>query len=288
MTETSKFWPNVSYGDDDFAEVLNRFFQNGVISGVANELIVTAPGGMAVAVNTGEAFCNGAWYQNDASKTLAIAASDPSNPRIDRVILRRDASGNTCALAILTGVPAGSPSAPALTQNSSTWEISLAQVAVGAGVVAIIAGNLSDERTLKANGTPKNGIIFTTDAAAPAGWAEYTAARGRTIVGLPSGGTIAGTVGTALTDIQDKTHTHTGPSHTHPQNISADVGQTPNGIPAAYTSSASGGVLSTGVGAGGTGYQVYAGVSASGTGASGTAALSTFFAYIQLLCVKRS
>ena len=53
----------------------------------------------------------------------------------------------------------------------------------------------------------------------PSGWSEYTSARGRMIVGLPASGTDGGTVGTALTDEQDKTktgsHTHTGPSHSH-------------------------------------------------------------------------
>ncbi len=64
-------------------------------------------------------------------------------------------------------------------------------------------------------GVPSRLIAFWTSSTPPAGWVEYTAARGRFIVGVPSGGTIAGTVGTALTNLQDKTHTHTGPSHTH-------------------------------------------------------------------------
>ncbi len=64
-------------------------------------------------------------------------------------------------------------------------------------------------------GVPSRLIAFWTFSTPPAGWVEYAAARGRFIVGVPSGGTIAGTVGTALTNLQDKTHTHTGPSHTH-------------------------------------------------------------------------
>jgi len=51
------------------------------------------------------------------------------------------------------------------------------------------------------------------------GWSEYTSARGRMIVGLPSGGTDGGTVGTALTNAQDKSksiaHDHTMSSHKH-------------------------------------------------------------------------
>ena len=80
-------------------------------------------------------------------------------------------------------------------------------------------------------GVPSAMIAFTAGAC-PAGWSEYTAARGFAIVGLQSGGTAAGTVGTALTNLQDKSvtptfagdaftgvinHTHpvTDPGHTH-------------------------------------------------------------------------
>ena len=55
----------------------------------------------------------------------------------------------------------------------------------------------------------------------PTSWSEVTTARGRCIVGVPSGGTDGATQGTALTDNQNKSksiaHTHTGPSHSHLQ-----------------------------------------------------------------------
>lgn len=79
-------------------------------------------------------------------------------------------------------------------------------------------------------------MIAAFNAACPTGWSELTAARGRVIVGVPASGTLAATVGTALTDAQDKSvtptftgtpfsgvinHTHTvtvnDPGHTHNQ-----------------------------------------------------------------------
>ncbi|MES2405559.1 MAG: hypothetical protein V4567_14660, partial [Pseudomonadota bacterium] len=50
------------------------------------------------------------------------------NPRIDRVVLRADFVNNNIVLDVLQGTPAVSPAAPALTQNTSIWEISLAQM----------------------------------------------------------------------------------------------------------------------------------------------------------------
>ena len=57
----------------------------------------------------------------------------------------------------------------------------------------------------------------------PSGWSEYTEARGRYIVGLPSGGTKEGTAGTALSNAENRpvgqhNHTFSGSAlatHTH-------------------------------------------------------------------------
>lgn len=49
------------------------------------------------------------------------------------------------------------------------------------------------------------GLIAFHDAACPDGWVEYTAAQGRVVVGVPAGGTLAGTVGSALTNLASRT-----------------------------------------------------------------------------------
>lgn len=226
MTESSRFWDTGSYTDENFSECLNRLFGDGVLSGVTNELAVTAsnPAAMSIVVGTGEAWNHGSWYQNDAAKTMSITAADPSNPRIDLVILRRTASSNTCVLAVLTGTPAGSPSAPSLTQTAATWEYTLARIAVGAGVTSIVAGNITDSRPIQSLHTPSNIVAYFNGAVAsiPHGWTEATTIRGRYIVGVPSGGTVAGTVGTALTNSENRAvgeHLHTvtvtDPGHFH-------------------------------------------------------------------------
>ena len=53
------------------------------------------------------------------------------------------------------------------------------------------------------------GDIVLRNGACNAGFTELAAVQGRAIVGTPSGGTDGGTVGTALTNQQDKTHSHT-------------------------------------------------------------------------------
>ncbi len=66
-------------------------------------------------------------------------------------------------------------------------------------------------------------LIGYFPSSCPSGWAEYTGARGRYIVGTPSGGDMADTVGSALTNKEDRSvgqhnHTFSGSAlstHTH-------------------------------------------------------------------------
>jgi hypothetical protein len=51
--------------------------------------------------------------------------------------------------------------------------------------------------------------MFFDLASCPTGWSELTDAQGRALVGLPSGGTLKGTVGSPLADTEDRAHSHT-------------------------------------------------------------------------------
>lgn len=97
----------------------------------------------------------------------------------------------------------------------------LARVAVGANDTVMTADSAQSAGVKWAATVPANVIAYFNGAVAsiPSGWTEFTAARGRVIAGVPLSGTVGGTVGTALTNLQDPTHTHTGPSHQHTSNI---------------------------------------------------------------------
>jgi len=141
------------YTQPQFAEVLSKIFSDGVFPDIDNELEVveTDPVDLAVRVNTGEAWIGGYWYQNTAYLTKSLGAADPTNSRIDRIVLRLDTTTNfKISAEVLTGTPAGSPAAPALTQTSSIYEISLAQVLVGNGATSVNNSKITDERTYAA------------------------------------------------------------------------------------------------------------------------------------------
>jgi hypothetical protein len=139
----------------------------GIINDKGLELETYADGsGMTVKVRTGQALIRGHYYENDSEVTLSIAASDPSLPRIDRVVLRLDPTANSVILVVLTGTPNPSPSAPALTQtNSAVYELPLAEIAVSAAAVVISSGNVTDERSIF---TPYSAEVFNALEAAVA------------------------------------------------------------------------------------------------------------------------
>jgi hypothetical protein len=140
--------------ESSWGQMAQFWLNTGILKAQLNELNPFADStGMQVKVNTGMAWIQGFFYKNDAQVILPITTAPTSNSRIDRIVLRVDWAANTIQLAILTGTVAASPTPPALTQNSSKWEISLAQVAVGTNVATIAAGNITDERIF-ANSNP--------------------------------------------------------------------------------------------------------------------------------------
>lgn len=168
-------WPFVGGGgtavnEDQWSIMARAFRADGVIGGYADELEVYGDSsGRQVKVKTGRASVRGHWYESTAEETIAIAANSSGNPRIDRVALRLDPSANSIVLAVVQGTPAGSPSAPSLTQTDvGVHEISLAQVAVANGASTIAAGNVTDERVA-------DGEAWVTVASLGSGWAQPAA-----------------------------------------------------------------------------------------------------------------
>lgn len=162
MAQTSWPFENIDTSETQFS-LWARNIGEGVIQNRGNELEPYGDGtGMNVKVKDGQALIRGHYYDNTGTETLTISAADPTNPRIDSVILRLDPTANTIVLAILTGTPAASPSAPALTQtDAAIYEVRLANIAVAAGAVVISAGNVTDTRSFNLSAADLQSSVTT-------------------------------------------------------------------------------------------------------------------------------
>ncbi len=146
----------ISYPFDDsvvmqsqWSAMAQNWLKSGVIPGTGENLLVYADStGMQVKVKSGAAWIKGHYFMSSSEEVLQIGAADPTNPRIDRVILRLSWINKVIDLAVLTGTPAANPTAPTLTQSTSVWEIGLALVRVNAQVSTISADKVSDDRYL--------------------------------------------------------------------------------------------------------------------------------------------
>lgn len=157
------------YHDGAFLQSLstsaNAIYRTGVIptvatsgNGTAVDFIVTqaASPNMTVVADAGNAVVANSSGRgpyicaNTANQTLTVATADPTNPRIDLVYIQvidtvaGDTGSSTTVVGIVTGIPAASPTVPALPTNGVS--IALAQVRVNANVTSITGSNITDIR----------------------------------------------------------------------------------------------------------------------------------------------
>jgi lysophospholipase L1-like esterase len=132
---------------------------SGVFGADGNASVAPVLDTMAVTVSDGNGWLtneNGDgivwWVDNEAKNgnklRLNVDMSDAVLPRIDRVVVSWQTT-NYVALPeviILKGVPASKPVAPELTNDSMVRQISLAAIHIPAGVTAIDASMITDER----------------------------------------------------------------------------------------------------------------------------------------------
>lgn len=144
------------------AEDARRMMQAIMGPGIARigDLVVTQNGtpNMSVNVAGGGAFIAGSstdfqgtyFVENRGAKNLPLAASHPSNPRIDLVVARvredlyDSGTFDDWVLEVVTGTPSSVPVAPAVPASS----LPLAQIVVSNGTSAIIDANVTSLRQL--------------------------------------------------------------------------------------------------------------------------------------------
>jgi hypothetical protein len=148
----------------------------GLMDGVIGNtgLAVSPGGGMSIFVGPGSAAVQAAspsagGYTTTLGTraTLTVQTADPSNPRIDLVVVFVNdlgTSSSTGVAEIITGTPAASPSAPSAPATS----LALAQLTIPAGTTTVTSGMISDQRvmTVAAGGV----LCVSSKGAAPMGY----------------------------------------------------------------------------------------------------------------------
>lgn len=146
MAEISRPWSGIvlgdsgPYSDDQWTDVWLTLLgptvaSQGVFVDQLNDLDLSGLPATPVSIASGRAMVDGAWYQSDASISVAIPTPG-ANPRVDRLVLRKDWVLQTIRLTRIAGAEAASPVPPVLVQvDGTTWDLPLWQVNVTVGGV---------------------------------------------------------------------------------------------------------------------------------------------------------
>lgn len=134
--------------DSEFLrKVYACYFSDGVFYDQSDRLQVVEDTGMQVKVSPGCVHIQGAIGIEPNQRTLVVQAADDQD-RIDTVVARLDLSLDVRSidLYIVKGTPAESPQAPAMTRDSTTWELGLANLFVAKNVSTISQQRITDTR----------------------------------------------------------------------------------------------------------------------------------------------
>ena len=113
---------------------------------------VAEDGGTAVTVGAGRAWMHVSRFTGQSvtlreAQTLTLPLADSALPRIDRVVLRYDATSRSTSLQVLQGAPSSEPAGPDLSRTEMVYDLCLAEVSRPAGQTALTTANLTDTRT---------------------------------------------------------------------------------------------------------------------------------------------
>lgn len=150
MAEKSSFFTSLNgdrkYKASDFAEYFKIFIGNGVFPNPSTNLQVIANGDMTLTISQGNAWINGYMYSNTDNLILTVENSDSSLKRIDRVVVKCDFINREIKTCIKKGVFSQNPTAPALTRDADAYELCIAEIEIGNGVIAIQQSKITDTR----------------------------------------------------------------------------------------------------------------------------------------------
>lgn len=158
------YWPydagaGSSIAEDQWRAMAKFWLTSGPLRGELSNFDPSATGGRNVVIGAGRCWIDGQYGELSTPFTQPFTTNTSGNPRIDRVVLRNDFTGNKIVLDVLVGTPGASPVAPAVTQNTSIWEEAILDVTLVSGYSAISSSDWVDQRSF-AQGRPAGGPLI--------------------------------------------------------------------------------------------------------------------------------
>lgn len=139
----------ITYDAEDAAAYFSTR-TSGVFS-TEEDFAVASAEGTSVTVSGGRAWLHPSRWAGFSvtvreDTTLALPQADSYLPRIDRIVLRYDATSRTTTLQVLQGAAGSSPTAPDISRTEMVYDLCLAEVARPAGQTSLTTADITDTR----------------------------------------------------------------------------------------------------------------------------------------------
>ena len=136
------------YNADDMSRYFENIMSSGIFKRITDCFKVSAASGMNLTVAPGAGLINCRWFRSELPETVTIPTANAVLPRFDLVVARLDMSDavRSISLQVVSGTPAGTPTAPEPVRTADMHDLVLALVYVPAGASEIVAANLTDVR----------------------------------------------------------------------------------------------------------------------------------------------
>lgn len=153
------------YKAEDWAWYFSTFIKNGVFPNAQNNgLQVVIGEGMQVFVKAGFGFINGYAFRNEQDYAIVLETADGALNRYDRVVLRWDLAARAMYIAVLKGTESANPTPKAITRSNEIYDLVLADIYIGKGVISIQTANITDQRYNSSLCGIVTGVIEQIDA----------------------------------------------------------------------------------------------------------------------------
>lgn len=130
------------YTSAEFTTLIKALTDTGIAKNEGDAFEATNSG-LDITVGSGNCIIQGRYGSNDSNTSISLDAESVSLQRIDRIVIASDVSNRVMGIKVLKGTASASPSAVALTQTSTYYEIPVCQILITNGSTTA----LTDERT---------------------------------------------------------------------------------------------------------------------------------------------
>lgn len=131
------------YTSEEFSELIKQLSGTGILNSYGDKFECTA-NGLDITMSSGMCMILGRYGGNTSPKTFSLDAETIGIQRIDRIVLAVDISNRVIKSSVIKGIASASPTAPALTQTETYYEIPVYRATISNGSTV----TLTDEKEL--------------------------------------------------------------------------------------------------------------------------------------------